>query len=146
MIHRFEKMKSKRVIQSPYHLPYNPELVTLAKEMRKNMTRAECRLWFDYLKDFPFPVYKQRPIDKYIVDFYCPELKLVIEVDGDSHFVDDVAEKADLERTRKLEALGVKVIRFTNHDVLQQLGAVIEEIESIIKNIRGNLLDHQDKQ
>lgn len=51
-------MKLKRIIQSSFHLPYNPDLVPLAKQMRKNMTRAECRLWFDYLKEFPYPVYK----------------------------------------------------------------------------------------
>jgi very-short-patch-repair endonuclease len=126
-------MKTKRIIQSTYHLPYNPDLVPLARQMRKAMTRAECRLWFEYLKDFPYPVHKQHPIDQYIVDFYCAKLKLVIEVDGDSHFMDETVAQADLERTKQLESLGLKVIRFTNNEVFTHLDGVIEAIEEMIK-------------
>ncbi|HBE56853.1 MAG TPA: endonuclease, partial [Cyanobacteria bacterium UBA11366] len=71
---------------SDFHLPYNPALVARAKELRKNMTPAEKKLWYGYLRTFQFRVLRQRPIDHFIVDFYCPSLKLVIEVDGESHF------------------------------------------------------------
>ena len=67
-----------------HHLPYNPKLVQRAKELRKNMTKAERKLWYDYLRNFKYRVHRQRPIDQFIVDFYCFELKLVIEIDGDS--------------------------------------------------------------
>ena len=67
-----------------HHLPYNPKLVERAKELRKNMTKAERKLWYDYLRNFKYRVHRQRTIDQFIVDFYCFELKLVIEIDGDS--------------------------------------------------------------
>ena len=60
-----------------HHLPYNPKLVERAKELRKNMTKAERKLWYDYLRNFKYRVHRQRPIDQFIVDFYCFELKLV---------------------------------------------------------------------
>jgi len=74
---------------SDFHLPYNTALVARAKELRKNMTLAEKKLWYSYLKNFKFKVLRQRPIDHFIVDFYCPSLKLVIEIDGDTHFTDE---------------------------------------------------------
>jgi very-short-patch-repair endonuclease len=122
-------MEQKRLVQSAYHLPYNPDLVPLASQMRRNMTRAECRIWFEYLHDFKYPVYKQRPIDQYIVDFYCPILKLVIEVDGDSHFLSGEDIQADAIRARILEGYGLTVLRFTNHEVMDNLEGVIMEIE-----------------
>ena len=60
-----------------HHLPYNPKLVERAKELRKNMTKAERKLWYDYLRNFKYRVHRQRTIDQFIVDFYCFELKLV---------------------------------------------------------------------
>ena len=80
--------------EKQFFLPYDRRLVTLAKEMRKNPTPAERKLW-DYLRTFPFRVWRQRPISCFIVDFYCPKLKLAIEVDGASHFtVEGFPEKA----------------------------------------------------
>jgi very-short-patch-repair endonuclease len=78
--------------ENPQHLPYNPDLVPRAKELRKNMTPAERKLWNEYLRTFPYRVHRQRPINHYIVDFYCPKLKLIIEVDGDSHFTPESQE------------------------------------------------------
>lgn len=68
-----------------FHLPYDRDLIIKAKELRQNMTVAEKKLWHEYLKIFKFRVLRQRPIDYFIVDFYCASLKLVIEVDGESH-------------------------------------------------------------
>ena len=65
------------------YLPYNKNLVSRAKELRQNMTLAEKKIWYDYLRDFKYRVHKQRPIDNFTVDFYCPKLKLVIEIDAD---------------------------------------------------------------
>jgi very-short-patch-repair endonuclease len=116
---------------SDFYLPYNTELVARAKELRKNMTIAEKKLWYSYLKTFKFKVLRQRPIDHFIVDFYCPTLKLVIEIDGDSHFTDE-GKDYDQERTQRLEGYGLKVLRFTNHQVLQDFKNVCEAIQNWI--------------
>ena len=112
------------------YLPYNPDLKDRARELRKNMTAAEKKLWFEYLRGFEYRVLKQRPIDNYIVDFYCPDLGLVIEIDGDSHFSEEGIEY-DKERTEVLESYGLRVRRFNNREVLQNFESICEEIESI---------------
>ncbi|MBI4781391.1 MAG: endonuclease domain-containing protein [Oscillatoriophycideae cyanobacterium NC_groundwater_1537_Pr4_S-0.65um_50_18] len=114
-----------------FHLPYNPDLVTRAKALRENMTPAEKKLWYQYLKTFQFRVLRQRPIDHFIVDFYCPTLKLVIEVDGESHFTDK-GQDYDRERTRIIEGYGLQVLRFTNHQVLNCFEEVCREIQVLI--------------
>jgi very-short-patch-repair endonuclease len=73
------------------------------------MTQAEKKLWHDYLKNFDDRVWRQRPIDHFIVDFYCPKRYLVIEVDGDSHFTEE-GQASDIERTQILEAYGLETI------------------------------------
>ncbi len=121
----------KNLNTTDFHLPYNPNLIDRAKELRKNLTPAEKKLWYDYLRNFKYRVFRQRPIDHFIVDFYCPSLKLVIEVDGDSHFTEE-AEAADRERTQILESYGIKVIRFTNQEVLKDFEGVCSRIEAEI--------------
>ncbi len=121
----------KNLNTTDFHLPYNPNLIDRAKELRKNLTPAEKKLWYDYLRNFKYRVLRQRPIDHFIVDFYCPSLKLVIEVDGDSHFTEE-AEAADRERTHILESYGIKVIRFTNQEVLKDFEGVCKSIEQEI--------------
>ncbi len=110
------------------YLPYNKNLVPRAKELRKNMTLAEKKLWYDYLRDFKYRIHRQRPIDNFIVDFYCPQLKLVIEIDGDSHYTEN-AQEYDRQRTEILQGYGLKVIRFNNHEVLDNLVGVVTIIE-----------------
>jgi very-short-patch-repair endonuclease len=116
---------------SDFHLPYNRKLVEKAKELRKNMTPAEKKLWYSYLRTFKFRVLRQRPIDNFIVDFFCAGLKLVIEVDGESHFTNE-GKDHDWERTQILEGYGLKVLRFSNHEVLQDLEGVCRRIEEEI--------------
>jgi very-short-patch-repair endonuclease len=116
---------------SNFHLPYNPQLVARAKEMRKNTTPAENKLWQDYLRGFPLRILRQRPIDHFIVDFYCAALKLVIEVDGDTHFTEE-GQLRDRQRTEVLEGYGLKVIRFTNDEVMNQFEGVCEQIQGLI--------------
>ncbi|QDZ41242.1 endonuclease domain-containing protein [Euhalothece natronophila Z-M001] len=113
------------------YLPYNKKLVSRAKELRKNMTVAEQRIWKSYLRSFPYRVYRQRPIENFIVDFYCPQLKLVIEIDGESHYTEN-AQDYDRERTQILQGYGLKVIRFKNDDVLNNLTGVVNLIEKMI--------------
>ncbi|MEG3435834.1 endonuclease domain-containing protein [Pannus brasiliensis CCIBt3594] len=110
-----------------FHLPYNPALIPRAKELRKNATPAEKKLWERYLKTFPYRVLRQRPIDNFIVDFYCFPLKLVIEIDGDSHFTDR-GLAYDRERTAILESYGLRVIRFTNAQIFQEFEGVCDRL------------------
>ncbi len=81
-------MKKRRLIHSDHFLPYNPELVERARELRRNPTPAERKLWYGYLRHFKYRVLRQRPINQYIVDFYCAHLRLVIEVDGAPHYTE----------------------------------------------------------
>ena len=112
------------------HLPYNPQLVDRAKSLRKDMTRAERKLWYDFLKTFPERVLRQRPIDHFIIDFYCPALNLVIEVDGGQHYSEE-GQETDAERTAILESYGLQVLRFRNDEVLQEFENVCQVIEGM---------------
>lgn len=116
-------------------LPYNKNLTALARENRSNPTKAETKIWQEVLSMRQFEQYKflrQKPIGGYIVDFYCSELQLVIEIDGDSH-----AETVeyDEERTKLLSSLGLQVIRYTNDDVLQNIEGVYDDLGRIITAI-----------
>jgi very-short-patch-repair endonuclease len=115
-------------------IPYNAELKERSRELRDNMTNAEKFLWSfirnKQLKGCWF--YRQRPIGIYIVDFYCPKAKLVIEVDGGQHFSDDMI-KYDKERDTYINSLGLTVLRFTNNEVLRKIDRVIKVIESKIE-------------
>ena len=99
----------KNLLISDYHLPYNPLLVPRAKELRKNMTGAERKLWFGFLRTLGIRVLRQRPIDNFIVDFYYPAARLVVEIDGGGHFTSDGLDY-DWSRTEILEGYGLAVI------------------------------------
>ncbi len=109
-------------------------LKTKRKHLRNNSTEAEILLW-TYLKGKQLAGRKfrrQQSIGNYIVDFYCPEEKLVVELDGDFHFDDDV-KKYDEERTDYINNFGIKLIRFENQEVLYNLETVLKSIEQGIK-------------
>ncbi|MBI4779321.1 endonuclease domain-containing protein [Candidatus Falkowbacteria bacterium] len=111
------------------NLHYNPKLKVRARELRNNMTAAENKLWFEYLRQISFKVYRQKPIRNFIVDFYIPQFKLVIEVDGETHMRD--AEYDD-NRTEELKKLGLRIIRFWNNDILEGFAGVCDRIESYL--------------
>ncbi|AFY57705.1 hypothetical protein Riv7116_5323 [Rivularia sp. PCC 7116] len=123
--------REQNFIKTAYHLPYNQKLVEKAKELRKNMTPAERKLWNNYLKMLKIRFLRQRPIDNFIVDFYCANLKIVIEIDGESHFTDE-AKNYDEQRTSVLEGYGLQVIRFTNEEVFKNFEGVCESIENYL--------------
>ena len=104
----------------------------LAKELRKNMTPWERKLWYCFLKAYPVRFQRQKCIDNYIVDFYCFRAKLIIELDGGGHY-DPVAERKDAERTKILEKYGFKVIRFCNTDVDKNFYSVCTVIDDEVK-------------
>lgn len=122
-------------IQLNNRLPYNPKLKDRTRELRKNMTEPEKKLRFWFFKKIEkgIRIYKQRAIDNFIVDFYIPKAKLVIEIDGESHF-DEQWKVYDLERTTILEWLWLEVIRFTNEEVMNNFEWVCEKLEELIKN------------
>ena len=117
-------------------IPYNPDLVPIAKKLRKNMTMGEIALWRE-LKNKKLGVRfsRQIPIVNYIVDFYCKELQLALEVDGSVHFIEGQQEK-DTFRQNRLEYLGVYFLRFSDLDVKNNLNWVLEEIEKMILKIK----------
>ncbi|MDX1920256.1 MAG: endonuclease domain-containing protein [Candidatus Caenarcaniphilales bacterium] len=108
-------------------ISFNPKLKDRARELRKNSTEAESKIWKDFLRSFPLPVYRQKPIDNFIVDFYVPKIKLVIEIDGETHFEDNAIEY-DRQRTAILEGYGLKVLRFTNKEVYENFESFCEVI------------------
>jgi len=115
-------------------LPYNKNLKQRSRQLRKSMTDAERHLWakirMKQLKGYQF--YRQKPIGDYIVDFFCPRAKLVVEVDGSQHSSDEMAEY-DRIRDEHMRNLGLRVLRFTNTEVLTNIEGIIE---SIIENMQ----------
>jgi very-short-patch-repair endonuclease len=124
----FEVAEARDLITNGYHLPYNPDLVERARELRRNMTPAERQLW-EYLKHAPYRFLRQRPIDHFIMDFYCPALRLVIEVDGEQHYTEE-GKAYDAERDTILQSYGLRVVRFRNEEVLRQFESVRQRIEA----------------
>ena len=110
----------------------DPLLFERAKELRRNLTQAEMVLW-GYLKTNPlgYKFRRQHPFFNYIADFFCYKLRLIIEVDGSIHNKEDV-KKYDEEREKIIKSEGLKLIRFTNEEVMQQMEAVIIKIESML--------------
>ena len=108
-------------------IPYRSRLKGRSQSLRRDPTPAERKLWFEFLRTLPEKFTRQKPLGHYIADFYCSSHRLVIEVDGNSHF-DPKAERADARRTSALELEGLRVVRFTNEDVMQRFEGVCGEI------------------
>ena len=102
-----------------------------ARSLRRDQTPAEKKLWFEFLRELPERFTRQKPLGRHIADFYCAASKLVVEVDGDSHFIDD--GRRDAGRTAALQGLGLRVIRFTNEDVMQRFEGVCMEIRRALR-------------
>ncbi len=117
-------------------LLYNPKLKRLARKLRKQGILSEVLLWKQIKnKSLGVEFHRQVPIDNYIVDFYCHELFLAVEVDGSSHFSDEV-EAYDKKRQEKLEKLGVNFIRFGDREVKQRINIVIWALENKIQELK----------
>jgi very-short-patch-repair endonuclease len=113
---------------------YNYKLQGRAREMRRAMTPAEKKLWYQFLRNAPVRFRRQRPAGWYILDFYCPEKKLVIEVDGAQHYTKEGLEY-DQIRTDYLESCDLKVIRFTNREVMTNLAGVSQNILEVLAEL-----------
>ena len=103
-----------------------------AQSLRKNMTKEERHLWYDFLKTYPVQFHRQHTIGCYIVDFYCYQAQLVLELDG-SHHYDPKEQEYDKRRTAYMESQGIKVLRFSNLDVLRHFPGVCEQIDFTVK-------------
>ena len=119
------------------HINRNFTLRDTARMLRKNMTRHEKHLWYDYLKQYPVRWYKQRIIESFIVDFYCSNAKLVVELDGSQHYTEQGLEY-DRERSLYLEAYGLMVLRFSNDDIDKNFEGVCMEIDRVVKERMKN--------
>lgn len=121
-------------------LPYNHNLVPKAKELRKHATKEENHLWYDFLRSYAVRFQRQKAIDGFIVDFYCHAAKLVIELDGSQHYTEQ-GLAYDQERSAILQRYGLKVIRFSNREVMQEFFAVCDSIDQEVQSrIKGGVL------
>lgn len=111
---------------------YNKQLVPFAKQLRKEMTKEERHLWYDFLKQLPETVNRQKVIGHYIVDFYCSAAKLVIELDGSQHYESE-GQKSDRVRDEYLQNLGITVLRYSNREVHENFDGVCTDILKHIK-------------
>ena len=111
---------------------HNKQLVPLAKKLRKEMTKEERHLWYDFLRTHPVRFSRQKVLGKYIADFYSAEAKLVIELDGSQHYEDNVAEK-DAKRTVFLEGYGLTVLRISNNEISRNFYGVCEYIDAAVR-------------
>ncbi len=117
---------------------HNKQLVPLAKQLRKEMTKEERHLWYDFLRMYPVRFSRQKVLGKYIADFYSAEAKLVIELDGSQHYEDNNIAK-DTERTAFLESYGLTVIRIPNNEVNRNFRGVCEYIDTAVKQSLSQL-------
>jgi restriction endonuclease S subunit/very-short-patch-repair endonuclease len=127
-----EEVKEKGLIWDGKHFPYNPNNLEKAKMMRRNPTQAEKKLWDEFLSRHDYKFYRQRPIDHFIADFYCSKADLIIEVDGDVH-LSDASKEYDRMRTELFNTYGLKVIRFSNEEVINSFKNVCQKINEYLK-------------
>ena len=114
---------------------HNKSLVNVGRILRKNMTKEERHLWYDFLREYQVRFIRQKIIGNYIVDFYCSKANLVIELDGSQHYEENVITK-DTERTEYLESQGLKVIRIPNNEINNNFRGVCEFIDNeVLKSL-----------
>ncbi len=111
---------------------HNTNLVPFAKKLRKNMTKEERHLWYDFLREYPYRFIRQKIIGKYIVDFYCAKANLAVELDGSQHFEPEDMAK-DAQRTQFLEDYGISVVRIPNNAIWQNFEGVCAYIDMAVK-------------
>ena len=107
---------------------HNQHLVSNAKSLRKNMTKEERHLWYDFLRSYPVRFSRQKILRKYIADFYCPQAKIVIELDGSQHY-EPMGLEQDTQRTKYLEQYDITVLRIPNNEIMNHFRGVCEFID-----------------
>ena len=116
---------------------HNKKLTGISKILRRNMTPEEKHLWYDFLKDLPVTVNRQKVIGNYVVDFYCARTKIVIELDGSQHY-DSNGQKSDSERDKYLRELGITVLRYSNSDIHHKFDSICLDI---LKHLDPSLIN-----
>ena len=117
---------------------YNGDLQIIARDLRKRMTKQERHLWYDFLKSYEYQFYRQRIIDRFIADFYCPAAKLVVELDGGQHYTEKKMLD-DEHRSLIINQYGIHVVRIPNNEIDNNFYSVCTYLDSIIKKrIKGN--------
>ncbi|MBR4473253.1 MAG: endonuclease domain-containing protein [Oscillospiraceae bacterium] len=111
---------------------YSEKNKPLAQELRRNMTRQERHLWYDFLSTYPVQFRRQKQLGRYIVDFYCSKAKLVIELDGSQHFSEEGREY-DAERDAYLKGMDLLIFRIPNNDIDQNFIGVCDRIDALVK-------------
>ena len=117
---------------------HNKDIVPTAKMLRKNMTKEEKHLWYDFLRTYPVRFYRQKVLGKYIVDFYCAQAKLIIELDGSGHYTEE-GKRHDEDRTAFLEEYGLMVIRIPNTEIHKNFRGVCEYIDLLVEQSLSQL-------
>ena len=112
-------------------VPYRLQSKVPSRNLRRDLTPAERKLWFEFVRHLPHKLTWQKPLGSYIADFYCSRSRLVIEIDADTHFTGSGAER-DAMRTAALAAHGLRVVRFTNAEVMQEFEGVCARIEEAL--------------
>ena len=126
------------------HVKRNFRMLDQAKELRRNMTSQEKKLWYQFLRDYPVGVYKQRIIESFIADFYCATARLVIEIDGSQHYTEQ-GMAYDAERSIIMERYGIKTIRFSNYEVDYCFEQVCMMIDAQIGQRMNELTQKKDQ-
>ena len=111
---------------------HNVDLTINARNLRKNMTKEERHLWYDFLKRYPVRFLRQKVIDNYIVDFYCHSARLIVELDGSQHY-DEKGLLKDKIRTEIIEQRNLTVIRIPNNEVNRNFEGVCQYIDNTVK-------------
>lgn len=115
-------------------LKYSGKNIVLAKNLRKNATPQEQRLWYCFLSKYPVRFQRQKAIDSFIADFYCHRVKLVIEIDGSQHY-SETGLANDQFRTEVLSGYNLQVIRFTNQQINNRFQDVCNYIDTVVKEL-----------
>jgi very-short-patch-repair endonuclease len=114
------------------HHPYRAKLTARARALRRNMTATELKLWHGFLKTHACRFVRQKPMDDYVVDFYCARSQLAIEVDGESHFFGK-ALAYDQRRANVLAGMGIAILRFTNREITENFDGVCSSIAAVLE-------------
>ena len=117
---------------------HNKAIIPVAKMLRKTMTKEERHLWYDFLRTYPIRFLRQKVLGKYVVDFYCAQAKLVIELDGSGHYT-ETGKQYDEKRTAFLEGYGLTVLRVCNTEIHNNFRGVCEYIDHAVKQSLSQL-------
>ena len=124
---------TERVMKQKERVVKNLKMLETARNLRHTMTPQERKLWYAFLKDYPVKIYKQRIIESFVVDFYCASARLVIEIDGQIHFLND-QQYHDTCRDERISAYGLEILRVSNDDIDYHFPSVCNRIAAAIQN------------